>query len=200
MIKAITFDLDGVYFLKGWPRLFENLAKLGIPDEEARQVVIKSGEMKQYKTGRLSDDQFWTWAINEWGLNKSPQELIELFLSGYETDDRVVDIVKKVRANGYKSLVCSNNFPARVNGLQQKFHFLENFDTTVFSYEVGATKPSEIIFSELIKRAGVPAETIVFSDDNPANLTGAQSLGITTFLYEGFDKFLEQLKNLGVKI
>ncbi len=86
------------------------------------------------------------------------------------------------------------------NGLQQKFGFLDNFDAAVFSYEIGASKPSETIFQELIKRSGVPAETIVFADDNPANLEGAKKLGMNIFLYEGFEKFVKQLKNLGVKI
>ena len=46
----------------------------------------------------------------------------------------------------------------------------------------------------------MPAQTIVFADDNQENLSGAKNLGIATFLYEGFDKFIEQLKLLGVEI
>ena len=43
-------------------------------------------------------------------------------------------------------------------------------------------------------------EEIVFADDHEENIFGAKNLGITAFLYESFDKFVEQLKDLGVKI
>lgn len=201
MIQAITFDLDGVYFPNGKGNFIKALGDLGVSEDEAKRVFLKSDQMNQvYKIGKMTDVEFWTWAASEWKLQKTPQELTDLLISGYDVDDRVVNIVKTVRANGYKTLVCSSNFPARVNGLQQKFHFLDNFDTTVFSYEVGANKPSERIFQELINRAGVPAETIVFADDHAENLDGAKQLGITTFLYVDFDKFIDQLKELGINI
>lgn len=62
---------------------------------------------------------------------------------------------------------------------------------------MGAAKPSEAIFAELVKRAGVPAHSIVFADDDASKLAGAKALGITAFVYEGFDAYLEQLKQLG---
>lgn len=201
MIKAITFDLDGVYFPNGKANFMLALEKLGVSPEEAKRVFLKSDQMNQlYKNGKMTDDEFWTWAAQEWKLGKTPQELIKLLVDSYDVDENVVSIVKKVRANGYKTLVCSNNFAARVNGLQERFGFLNNFDASVFAYEVGASKPSLAIFQELVKRSGVDAESIVFADDNPDNLAGANEIGITTFLYEGFDKFVEQLKFLGVRI
>ena len=201
MIKAITFDLDGVYFPNGKANFIKALVNLGVAEDEAKRVFLKSDQMSQvYKNGKMTDEEFWTWAAEEWKLNKTPQELIDLLIAGYDVDQRVVETVRKARANGYKTLICSNNFKAQIEGLQRKFGFLDDFDALALSYEIGASKPSEAIFQELIKKAGVPAQTIVFADDNQENLSGAKNLGIATFLYEGFDKFIEQLKLLGVEI
>ena len=201
MIQAIVFDLDGVYFPNGKANFIKALGNLGVSEDEAKRVFLKSNQMNQvYKIGKMTDEEFWSWATSEWKLQKTPQELINLLISSYDVDERVVDIIKRVRTNGYKTLICSSNFTARVNGLQQRFRFLDNFDAAVFSYEVGANKPSEIIFQELIKRSNTLAESIVFADDNPDNLLEAKNLGIITFLYEGFDKFVDQLKSLGIKI
>lgn len=201
MIRAVTFDLDGVYFPNGKANFIKALRETGVSEDEAKGVFLKSDQMNVlYKTGKMSDGEFWSWAAGEWKVDKSPQELIDLLIAGYNVDERVVATIKKLRRSGYKALVCSNNFPARVNGLQARFKFLENFDASVFSYEVGETKPSPVIFSELVKRAGVPSETIVFSDDNPDNLLGAKTLGITTFLYDGFARFLGELRRLGVSL
>ena len=43
-------------------------------------------------------------------------------------------------------------------------------------------------------------KAVTFDLDGAYFPNGAKKLGIKTFLYEGFDNFLEHLKSLGVKI
>ncbi len=201
MIKAITFDLDGVYFVNGKSNFISNLGKLGVSEDEAKRVFLQSDEMnKLYKEGKMTDEEFWSWAAKEWNLNKTPKELMDLLISGYEVDESVVEIVKKVRANGYKTLICTSNFPARINGLQERFKFLDNFDAWALSYEIGFNKPAKELFEELVKKSGVNSNEIVFADDHKENVDGAKNIGIEAFFYEGFDKFIEKLKELGVRI
>jgi putative hydrolase of the HAD superfamily len=201
MIKAITFDLDGVYFPNGKANFIKALQERGVPEDEAKRVFLKSNEMNnQYKLGKMTDEEYWTWAAKEWGLRVSAEELINLLISAYDVSPEVEKVVQSARQHGYKTLICSNNFPARVNGLQERFGFLDNFDAAAFSYEVGATKPSEVIFTELVKRSGCAAKEIAFADDDAENLSGAKAIGITAFLYENFDKFMDDLKELGVEL
>ncbi len=197
MIKAITFDLDGVYFPNGSSNFIKSLAQLGISASEAIRVFKASPEMNNlYKTGKWNDQQFWGWAINEWQLNKSAAEMIELLISGYDIDQRVVDVIKNIRQHGYQALICSNNFPARVNGLQKRFSFLDNFDIKVFSYEVGFIKPAKEIYEILIKQSNVLPEEIFMADDYKQALDVAKSLNIQTHFYTGFDEFLSTLRSL----
>jgi putative hydrolase of the HAD superfamily len=155
---------------------------------------------KLYKTGNMTDEEYWTWAIKVWGLRLSVEEVINLLIKGYEINKEVVEVVEKVRKNGYKTLICSNNFPARIEGLQKRFVFLDNFDAYTLSYEVGETKPSPNIFNDLVSKSGVNADEIVLADDNQANIEGAKYVGIQAFFYEGLDKFLEKLEELGVDL
>lgn len=201
MIKAITFDLDGVYFVNGKSNFIKNLAALGVPEEEGSRVFLQSDEMnKLYKTGKWTDEQFWQWAGSEWKLNKTPDELVRLLIDGYEINQEVAEMVKKVRAHGYKTLVCSNNFHARINGLHERFGFKDDFDVVVLACDVGVTKPDPGIFEELIKASGVKAEEIYIADDNEQNLSTAKSLGIQTHYYTNFANFLNSLRELGVNI
>jgi epoxide hydrolase-like predicted phosphatase len=201
MIKAICFDLDGVYFVNGKSNFIKNLGKYGVSEEEAKRVFLKSDEMnKMYKEGKMLDDEYWSWAIEQWGIDLTVQEVIDLLIEGYEVNEDVIKIVKEIRKKGYKTLICTNNFPARINGLDKRFGLLDNFDAYVFSYEIGATKPSTKIFQTLVDRSGVKAEEIVFADDNEDNLAGAREVGIQAFFYEGFNRFMDKLKELGVKI
>lgn len=45
MIKAITFDLDGVYFVNGKSNFISNLVKIGVSEDEVKRVFLKSDEM-----------------------------------------------------------------------------------------------------------------------------------------------------------
>jgi len=201
MIKAITFDLDGVYFPNGKATFIKALQELGVSEAEAKRVFLKSDEMNlRYKLGTMSDEEYWTWASKEWGLSLSPQELIDLLINSYAVDPQVEKIVQTAHKRDYKTLICTNNFPARIKGLQAKFGFLDNFDVIILSYEVGAVKPSEEIFNELVKQSGLPAPSIVFADDDEQAVAGASKVGITTFLYDGFDGFIQHLKQLGVEL
>jgi len=201
MIKAICFDLDGVYFVNGKSNFIKNLSKYGVVEDEVKKVFLKSDKMnKIYKEGKMTDYEYWSWAIDQWGIELTVPEVIDLLIEGYKVNKNVAKVVKKVREKGYKTLICTNNFPARINGLDKKFGLLDNFDAYVFSYEVGATKPSTKIFQTLVDRSGVKAEEIVFSDDNKKNLAGARKVGIQAFFYDGFENFMDNLKKLGVKM
>ncbi len=201
MIKAICFDLDGVYFLNGKSNFIKALINLGVSEDEAKRVFLKSDEMNAcYKLGKMTDDDYWIWALKEWKLQLSVSEIIDLLIKGYETNPDAVDYVKKVRQVGYKTVICSNNFPARINGLQQRFGFLDDFDVVVLSYEVGVAKPDKGIFEALVRRSGVEPSELVYSDDDESKMTGAKELGINTFLYTDFPAFVKHLESLGVSI
>ncbi|MDD5731951.1 MAG: HAD-IA family hydrolase [Patescibacteria group bacterium] len=201
MIKAITFDLDGVYFINGKENFVKNLVKLGVSEDEARRVFLKSDKMnKEYKRGLIDDNGFWSWAIKEWGLNLSVQEISDLLISGYELNKTIVHYVHKSKLKGYKNCICTNNFPARIEGLKNRFHFIDNFDVKVLSYEVGELKPNPIMFEELIRQSGVKPEEIAYADDSEANVEEAKKLGINAFFYENNEQFISELNKMGAEL
>jgi putative hydrolase of the HAD superfamily len=200
MVKAVTFDLDGVYFVKGKSNFLKSIVNLGVNKKDAEKVLFGDEMNKEYKLGKLTDDEFWTWAIKQWNLEISLKEIVDLMIKGYEVNKEVDEVVKKAKKNKYKTLICSNNFPARINGLQERFGFLNDFDIAVYSYEVRIAKPDKKIFQELVKRSGVKPKEIVFADDDHEKISGAKEVGIQAFLYEGFDKFVEKLEALGVNL
>lgn len=202
MIKAITFDLDGVYFQNGKSNFIANLGKTySVSEDEAKRVFLKSDQMNiLYKTGKMSDEEFWSWAKNEWKITDEWQKLPQLMIEGYEVNEEVVKIVKTAREKGYKTVICSSNFPSRINGLQMRFGFLDNFDAWALSYEVGHNKPDKELFEELVNRAGVEASEIAFADDLDVTVQAAKEVGISAFLYTDFDQFMGELVRLGVKI
>ena len=69
MIKAITFDLDGVYFTSD---SFSNFKKeLGVEN-------FNDAYMTQFKQGILTEDQFWDLTRQEFGVTLSNQQITKL--------------------------------------------------------------------------------------------------------------------------
>lgn len=200
MIKAICFDLDGVYFTSnGFSSFKKAIETLGVEYKDIEYILHKK-PMLQFKKGEIDEETFWKNAVDYWKIDKSPQELINLLPQGYEINPEVDSLVHTVRKNGYKTCICSNNFTTRIKKLEEKFNFLKDFDAYVFSYEVGVTKPNREIFEELVKRAEVNPNELVYSDDSEDKLKGALELGINAFVYESFDQFKKELVNLGVTL
>jgi len=200
MIKAICFDLDGVYFTPtGMDSFKKKIIDMGVSFEDMEHVLFKSDKMKKLKSGLLTDEEFWSFANSYWKLNKTMKEWLELLVSDYEINADVDKTLDTIRANGYKSLICSNNYASRINSLNDKFDFLKKFDTIVLSFQAGVTKPDKRIFEILVEKSGCTPEEIIYSDDSESKLAGANELGINTFVYLNFEQFKQELITLGVK-
>lgn len=134
MIKAICFDLDGVYFAsEGMQAFARELGRLCNNEENASQAVFSSDEMKSFKQGKLTEEVYWDYVNDFLGLTLSLDEYKRLLAEKYEVNSEVEALVKNVRVKGYKTCICSNNFKTRISVLQEKFRFLDNFDTVVLS-------------------------------------------------------------------
>jgi FMN phosphatase YigB (HAD superfamily) len=141
MIKAICLDLDGLVFTKeSFQHFKENLAP-SVPQAKRDTVLALSPEMKAYKKGIINDTTYRERARNQLKISFTNEEIAQLLAENYTLDVEVEALAKALRKQGYKLCICSNNFPMRINALDQKFNFLSLFDVAIFSYEVGVLKP-----------------------------------------------------------
>ena len=201
MIKAITFDLDGVYFTAdSFSKFKADLPKTCQDNNLVDYVFATSDETKKFRRGEISEEEFWSYARLTLGITISNQEIFQLLADSYNFDPKVADLVKNVRSMGYQTCICSNNFPTRTRTLEQKFHFLSDFDVKIFSFEVGVMKPDPIIYHALIKAAGCLPQEVIYSDDKINNVNAALSLGINAFEFQGFDHFIAQLQKSGLQM
>ncbi|HMS91667.1 MAG TPA: HAD family phosphatase, partial [Candidatus Absconditabacterales bacterium] len=152
------------------------------------------------KLGNISEEEYRERVKKELGLSCSLEEIYTKLRDSYEVNPDVVQLANNLKDKGYKIGICSNNFVTRIRELDKKFHFLDDFDVHIFSYEVGAMKPDTKIFQVLIEKSGLSAEQIIYSDDDEKKLSGARNLGIQTFVFHDFDEFVQDVKNCGVKI
>ena len=202
MIKAICFDLDGVYFTpKGKNSFHKGLVEeYGIPKETVDELMYRSPEMAQLVRGQIAASEFWNSVRESTNITASDEELTARWIRDYEVDEKVRESVLRAKKHGYKTCVCTNNNGIRLPLLIDRFNLNEQFDVIVSSHEVGHTKPSAEIFTALLNALQVQPDELVYSDDNPDRLEGARELGINTFVFENFEQFADELTQLGVDL
>ena len=89
---------------------------------------------------------------------------LEAEINGLQLFPEVEDVFKKLRSQGKKIAVCSNlayEYGTAARAL------LPAVDATIFSYEVGASKPDPAIYAEVCERLKVKPKQVFFIGDSP---------------------------------
>lgn len=89
--------------------------------------------------------------------------------------------IEAVRHRGLRLGLISNAWPS-LEGKYRRLGLRDEFDPFVISACVGCLKPDAAIFEHALARIGLPAERLLFVDDEPEYLAGARALGFNVVL------------------
>ena len=189
MIKAIVFDIGGVLIgldLGRCIQAFQDI--LGYYRiTELLDPYHQKGIYGEMEAGRLTGTEFRTLVLSESKPGSKPSDVARCMgalLTGMTQD--TVDTVKEL-ATRYPLYLLSNNNPIampiitgmfRENGLGP-----ETFKGQFISSEMRLLKPSRESYEATVKGIGLPAEEILFIDDNEANVMAAREAGLQARLY-----------------
>lgn len=194
-IKAIIWDMGGVLLRTEDPGPRAALAsRLGTTLEELYRFVFTSPTARQAEIGVISAEEHWEaicrhYELSDYGLEQFKKE----FWGGDRVDQRLVDRIRSLRAR-YRTGLLSNAWSDARSLAGEVFHFLEAFDVCIFSAEVGVSKPSPAIYQLALKNLEVLPKQAIFIDDMPANVEGAEGVGIHAIQFISRDQIMEDLK------
>ncbi|MBI3031854.1 HAD hydrolase-like protein [Candidatus Woesearchaeota archaeon] len=197
MIKAIVFDLDGVYFQNGKQNFIRNVSgKFNIDRNIVADIFLKSNLMTKCKRGEINGDEFWKNAIKIWKIKSTPEELIGILKEGYEVNYSAKKLIQKIRNMRIKAIICSNNFPDRIEALNEKFNFLKDFDFVILSYRYNMLKPE--LFKKIPEITNFSEEEVIIIDDSADLIKKAKEIGFNTILCDEPDKIAMELEKYGI--
>lgn len=183
MTRAYVFDIGGVLIgldLKACIKAFQE--RLGFARiTELLDPYHQKGIYGELEAGTLSADDFRAKILSESRPGARPEEVdacMADLLTGM--DPRTVAAVKAL-VGRYPLYLLSNNNPismARCREILGENGLGEAFQAEFISSEMKLMKPSAAFYLEVIRRIGLPAQEIVFIDDNRANVEGAIAVGI----------------------
>jgi len=198
--QVIVFDLGGV--LIDWSPYYLYCDKLGLD----RQVVELFLKEVDFPAWNMEQDRGRSFAESTRELSaRFPQyrELIYAYDACYLDSIRgsvqpVVDILGKLKSEGYLLYVLSNWPSEKLNLIRPQYPFFEWFDGLVISGDVGQVKPGQAIFELLLQRVGHPAEACLFIDDHGPNINTARAMGFQTIQFQSAQQLEAELQHMGI--
>ena len=116
----------------------------------------------------------------------------------FTLNEPLLPLIDRLKEAGYRLVVLSNTCPPHVEWITRHWDVLERFDARVFSYEVGAMKPSPEIYRVAVEAAGCEAAECFFVDDLVENVEAARALGLDGAVYVGVEELKASLAASGV--
>jgi len=183
MIKAIIFDLNGVFIQS--PKLSDIFsARFNVPTDiflpALKEIMVK---VRQPNAG--SAFSYWKPYLEKWNVNLSEKDFFDFWFNSEKEDIKMTDLAKKLKEQGIKLFILSNNFTERSEHYDENFPFLKRlFEKVYFSWQTGFVKPDPAAYQNILQENDLRPEECVYFDDSEQNIKSAGSLGIQGFIFK----------------
>lgn len=207
--RIVLTDLGGVVMkfneLPGHSCIYDRFSVLsGRSVEEVGEIIgFNTGPHGDFGRGLINSQQFYRLLCDRLGIAIGWETFRyawgDIFLPNFP----VIDLLRKVKKNGYKIGLISNLDEIHWDWMQKYFAACIDFlDWTFLSFELGHMKPDRG-YSKAVagKLRGYPRKSIVAIDDFAPNTEEFRSFGFNAVHYTGDNKkFIADLKKLGVEV
>lgn len=199
-IRNVVFDIGNV--VVRWAPLeivrltFGNIQSV----EETTKSLFLSDTWLDLNRGVISESEAKLQYQQSHGL--SELECERLFYYVKQTQILLygsVDLIKRVKAAGYRTYALTDNVHEIVKHLKETYTFWSLFEGATVSAEVGLLKPQPEIYQSLLSQYALDAAETVFIDDMPYNVKGAETVGMSAIQFESSQQCEAELKLLGLE-
>jgi putative hydrolase of the HAD superfamily len=196
-VQSVVFDLGGVLVELGGVREFGDM--INEPDDaQVWARWLRSPWVRDYERGRCSSEAFARGLVEEFALSSSPSEFIEQFrawprglLGGaHELVSGLADSVPVAWLSNTNELHWSHQADA--------FQLADLFPTRFLSHELGLIKPDREIYDHVVDALSLPADAVLFFDDNQLNVDAAREAGLRSERVQGPAAAREHLERYGL--
>ncbi len=184
MIKAIVFDYGGVIKINDSDLISDicNYLKINKKDFEKEYFAVNH----LINIGGKSFEEFTLLLVSKFNKSKKTKNYILKLLkenkSKYHLNNELIDLIKYLKNKNYKiGLLSNNSLELKQELINDKIY--ELFDQIIISAKVGYQKPQPEIFEILFSKLKMKPNEVIFVDDTPKSLEGADKIGYVPILF-----------------
>ncbi len=145
-------------------------------------------DWRAFQAGAFNEREYWARRVSDFSsLLGRPADMPEMMGHLYGgTEDELVRpgaraLIREAKAAGLRVAALTNDLTSfHDEDWIARMSVLREFDVLVDGRTEGVFKPEPRSYEIVLERLGVPASEAVFVDDQPVNLRGAESVGMTT--------------------
>lgn len=187
MIRAVIFDIDGVLVKSG---IFgKQLQALGA--DPASLQSFWHGPFAECSLGRADLKQALSPFIEQWGYPGSVDDCLNAWFEADSTlNHALLEEIEQLRAHGFPCHVASTQEHHRASYIQGVMGLASRFDRFFFSCHLGVRKPDPEFYRRITVELDAPPSSLLFFDDQQANVDAARAAGWHAELYTIGDALL----------
>ena len=196
MIKNIVFDLGNVV-LKDYPAVV--LESIDISDEDYEKIKCTFfSNWSALDLGNESLTQHLDRCELDININEELRELLINYYKYRPFNNEVIDLMNRLKSNGYNIFILSNNNKEAYEYLRNLSIF-ESIDGWIMSCDYHIVKPDKKLYIKLFETYNLKPEECFFIDDTEQNILTAETLGMKGFTLDINNNGLEKLKKYLIK-
>ncbi len=182
-MKILLVDADGVIIKKGEYFSEKFAREYNVPLEKVVEFFV--GPFQLCQKGETDMKEVLQPYLTEWGWDKGVDAFLDYWFN-YDVvfDSAVESAVERLRSQGVKCYMASNNEKYRAGFIQSKIDEKNLLDGYYFSNQIKHKKSEPAFFEYLLNDLQIPAEEIYYVDNDDTSIAAANSTGIKAYLYE----------------
>ena len=187
-ITHLLFDLGGVVVeLRGTP-LRNAWSGSDVTDEQLWEQWLTSHAPREFESGKIDKNTFATMIVDELSLTIEPSEFLEHFTKlPVGPFPGAIDLISSLRPR-YTTALFSNSNEIHWERKMGEMQLGPVFDFHFASHLIGHVKPDAAAFEHVVDAMAVPANHILFLDDNQMNVDAAIAVGMQSRRVVGVDE------------
>ena len=196
--QIILFDFGGVLAEEGYRKGLYAIARMhNLDPEKFFQAVTDIIYACGFVTGTEKESVFWQLVRGRTGITGTDETFRNEILKRFILRPKMLDIVRQLRTKGLRPSILSDQ-TLWLDELDAANHFSKEFDKVYNSYHLGKSKRDPAVFTDTANDLGTPIGSILFVDDNPANIDRAARQGMQTHLFTSAAAFQQYLKTVQI--
>lgn len=200
MIKTVIFDLGKVIIPFDFTRGYRRLEQVcGYPAAEIPRRLATTDLVQRFETGRVEPKDFVAELSRILELRVGYGQFCEIWSSIFLPDPLIPESMLEGLRKRFRLILLSNTNAIHFRMLEQTYGLLRHFHERVLSYQVGALKPSPVIYREAIARAQCLPEECFFTDDRTDFVEAAKGEGMDAVQFESCAQLERELLARGIR-
>ncbi len=189
-LGGVLLDISGVQDILNWRGNCESLPEFWLN-------WINSRSVRAFESGVMTDDDFIANIVSEFELPISPETFKQSYCGWIKgIFDGIPEILTQLKSE-YR-LACLTNTNTLHWPEVEASGILTYLDLPFVSFKMGEVKPEAAIYQKMLAILNVPAERVLFIDDNQINVDAALSCGIQAYRVVGVDQVKNCLQEQGI--